>query len=131
VANVGFTSDAAMFTGDAAMFTGDAAIPWRRDHTLSRAVTLTADATNEAIEVVLRQVGAKIECTVTWLDEEAAPYDLRSVSLHRAKHEIKAWLARDGFVPVDRWSAVGADGNQVMRHFRRPPANDRLAPLVR
>ena len=91
---------------------------------------MTTDATNEAIEVVLRQVGAKIECTVTWLDEEAADYNLRSVSLHRAKREIKAWLAQDGFVPVDRWRVADAD-DKVMRHFRRPPANDRLAPLVR
>jgi hypothetical protein len=97
---------------------------------LGRAAALTADATNQAVEVALRQVGAKIECTVTWLDEEATNHDLQSVSLHHAKHEIKAWLARDGFVPVDRWRAAGADG-KVMRHFRRPPANDRLAPLVR
>jgi hypothetical protein len=92
---------------------------------------MTSDETGGVIEVVLRQAGAKIECRVTWPDEDATDYDLRSVSLHRAKHEIKAWLARDGFVPVDRWSTAGTDGHQIMRHFRRPPANDRLAPLVR
>jgi len=92
---------------------------------------MTADETDEVIEVVLRQASAKIECRVTWPDEQATDYDLRSVSLHRAKHEIKAWLARDGFVPVDRWSAAGTDGHQITRHFKRPPANDRLAPLAR
>jgi hypothetical protein len=92
---------------------------------------LTTDSSNQAIEVVLRRVGAKIECTVTWLDEETTDYDLGSLSLHRAKRETKARLARDGWVPVDRWSAAGAAGNRVMRHFRRPPADDRLAPLVR
>lgn len=80
---------------------------------------------------MLRQVGAKIECAVTWLDEEAADHELGSVSLRHAKREVKAWLARDGWVPVDRWSAVSAAGDQIVRHFRRPPANDRLAPLVR
>jgi hypothetical protein len=113
------------------MLLKNAALPWRRDNTLSRAATLTTDPENQAIEVVLRQADAKIECTVTWLDEETAHYDLGSLSLHRAKRQTKAWLARDGWVPVDRWSAAGTDGNQVMRHFRRPPANDRLAPLVR
>jgi hypothetical protein len=92
---------------------------------------VSAENPEGAIEVVLRQVGAKIECKVTWLDEEATDYDLRSVSLHRAKHEIKAWLARDGYVPVDRWSPAGADGHQITRHFRQPPANDRLLPLTR
>ena len=92
---------------------------------------MTTDSANQAIQVVLRRVGAKSERTVTWLDEETADYDLGSLSLHRAKRETKAWLARDGWVPVDRWSAAGTDGNQVMRHFRRPPVNERLAPLVR
>ena len=92
---------------------------------------MTTDSANQAIQVVLRRVGAKIERTVTWLDEETTDYDLGSLSLHRAKRETKVWLARDGWVPVDRWSAAGTDGDQVMRHFRRPPANDRLAPLVR
>jgi hypothetical protein len=92
---------------------------------------VTTDDPEGAIEVALRQVGAKIECKVTWPDEEPADQDLESSSLHHAKHEIKAWLARDGFVPVDRWSRAGTDGTQVVRHFRRPPANDRLFPTVR
>jgi hypothetical protein len=44
---------------------------------------------------------------------------------------MKASLARDGYVPVDRWSPAGADGHRIMRHFARPPANDRLLPLER
>lgn len=92
---------------------------------------MSTDATDAVIEVVLGQAGPKIECTVTWPDEEATDYDLRSVSLHRAKREIKDWLARDGFVPVDRWSAAAAGGRQIVRHFRRPPANDRVFPLTR
>jgi hypothetical protein len=92
---------------------------------------MSTDETDTVIEVVLRQAGAKIECKVTWPDEDVTDYDLQSVSLHRAKHEIKAWLARDGLVPVDRWSAAGTDSHQIMRHFKRPPANDRLTPLVR
>jgi hypothetical protein len=92
---------------------------------------VTADNPDGAIEVVLRQVGAKVECTVTWLDEETTDYDLGSLSLHHAKHQMRAQLARDGYVPVDRWSSAGADGHQVMRHFARPPANDRLFPTTR
>jgi hypothetical protein len=92
---------------------------------------VTTDNPDEAIEVVLGQVGAKIECKVTWLDEEARNYDLESTSLHRAKREVKAWLARDGWVPVDRWSPAGPDGHQIERHFHRPSANDRLTPLTR
>jgi hypothetical protein len=84
-----------------------------------------------AVEVVLRRADAKIECKVTWPDEEAAEHDLESRSLHRAKHKVKAWLARDGFVPVDRWCPVGSDGNQIVRHFLRRPANYRPFPLTR
>ncbi len=81
--------------------------------------------------MLLRQADGKIECEVTWLDEEATGHDLESRSLHHAKREVKAWLARDGWVPVDRWSRAGTDGNQIMRHFQQRPANDRLFPLVR
>jgi hypothetical protein len=92
---------------------------------------VTADNPGGAVEVVLAQAGAKIECTVTWLDEEATDHDLESRTLHQAKREVKAWLARDGFVPVDRWSPAGTDGHQIVRHFQRPSANDRLIPLAR
>jgi hypothetical protein len=97
----------------------------------SGAVTVTTDDLAEAIEVVLCQAGAKIECKVTWLDGAATDYDLESRSFHHAEREIRDWLARDGRVPVDRWSSAGSDGHQIVRHFRRPPANDRLFPLVR
>ena len=90
---------------------------------------MTSDETDEVIEVVLHQAGTKIECKVTWPDEDATDYDLQSVSLHRAKHEIKAWLARDGLAPVDRWRTTGTDAHQIVRHFKRPPANDRITPL--
>jgi hypothetical protein len=83
-----------------------------------------------AVQVVLRQADAKIECKVTWPDDDATDHDLDSVSLHHAKREIKAWLAGDGFEPVDRWRPVGTDGNQIVRHFLRRPAKDTL-PLVR
>jgi hypothetical protein len=91
---------------------------------------MSADNPDTAIEVVLRQLGAKIECKVTWLDGDATDYDLGSLSLHRAKRQMKASLARDGYIPVDRWSPADADG-KVMRHFARPPANDRVFPTVR
>ncbi len=91
---------------------------------------MTTDNPAEAIEVMLRQAGAKIECTVTWLDEDTSDHDLESRSFHHAKREVRAWLARDGWVPVDRWSSAGTDG-RIVRHFRRPPVNDRLFPLVR
>jgi len=86
------------------------------------------DENREPIEVVLRQTDSKIDCRVTWQDEETSGYDLRSLSMRRAKREIKAWLGRDGYRPVDRWRA--GDG-RIVRHFRRPPANDRLLPTVR
>jgi hypothetical protein len=89
------------------------------------------DETHEPIEVALCQTDSKIECKVTWQDEDTSNYDLRSLSMHRAKREIKAWLARDGYRPIDRWSAADADRHRLVRHFRRPPANDRLAPTVR
>jgi hypothetical protein len=91
---------------------------------------MSADNPDVAIEVVLRQVGAKIECTVTWLDGDATDYDLGPLSLHHAKRQMKASLARDGYVPVDPWSRADTDG-KVIRHFARPPANDRLLPYVR
>jgi len=89
------------------------------------------DAIHEPVTVLLRQTDAKIECTVTWPDEDSRDYDLQSLSMHQAKREIKAWLARDGYRPVDRWAAPGPDGQQLMRHFARPPANDRIFPATR
>ena len=80
--------------------------------------------------MVLHQADAKIECKVTWPDGDATDQDLQSVSLHHAKREIKAWLAGDGFEPVDRWRPLSTDGRQIVRHFLRRPANDR-PPLVR
>ena len=47
---------------------------------------MTTDEIDTVIEVVLRQAGAKIECKVTWPDEDVTEYDLQPVSLHRAKH---------------------------------------------
>jgi hypothetical protein len=98
---------------------------------MNGAAAVTTGNPDEAIEVVLRQADAKIECKVTWLDDEASNYDLESTSLHHAKREIKAWLARDGWVPVDGWSPAGTDGHQIARHFHRPPAHDRMFPTVR
>jgi hypothetical protein len=92
---------------------------------------VTADSPGGAIEVVLRQAGTKIESKVTWLDGDTTDYDLGPVSLHHAKRQMRALLARDGYAPVDRWSPAGTDGHQIMRHFARPPANDRLFPLTR
>jgi hypothetical protein len=92
---------------------------------------VTADSPDGAIEVVLRQVGAKIEGKVTWLDGDATDYDLGPVSLHHAKRQMRAWLARDGYAPVDRWSPAGTDGDQIMRHFARPPAHEKLFPGTR
>jgi hypothetical protein len=91
---------------------------------------MTAADPQGAVEVVLREAEAKIECSVTWPDGDVGDHDLGSVSLHHAKREIKAWLAGDGFEPVDRWRPVGPDGGQIRRHFLRRPANDRL-PVVR
>jgi hypothetical protein len=90
------------------------------------AATVTTDNPEGAVEVVLRQAGTKIECTVTWPDGEASERYMEAGSLHHAKREVKAWLAGDGFVPVDRWRHVGTDGNQIVRHFLRRPALDRI-----
>jgi hypothetical protein len=95
------------------------------------AATVSADSPEGAIEVVLHQTGAKIECKVTWVNGDTTDYDLGPLSWHQAKRQMKASLARDGYVPVDRWSPAGADGHRIMRHFARPPANDRLLPLER
>jgi hypothetical protein len=92
---------------------------------------LTADSPGGAIEVMLRQADGKVECEVTWLNEGTTGHDLQSRSLRHAKREVRAWLARDEWVPVDGWSRAGTDGNQITRHFQRRPANDRLLPLVR
>lgn len=89
---------------------------------------MTSDNPEGAVEVVLRQTGAKIECTVTWPDGEPSERDLEAGSLHRAKHEVKAWLDGDGFEPVDRWRRVGTDDTYIVRHFLRRPANERLIP---
>jgi hypothetical protein len=92
---------------------------------------MSMDQAHEPIAVALRQTDSSIECKVTWQDEDTSDYDLKSVSMHSAKREVRAWLARDGYRPVDRWKAAAADPHQILRHFARPPANDRLAPLVR
>ena len=92
---------------------------------------MTADSPDGAIEVVLRQAGATIEGKVTWLDGDATDYDLGPVSWHHAKRQMRAWLARDGYAPVDRWSPADPDGHQIVRHFARPPANERVFPLTR
>lgn len=80
--------------------------------------------------MVLRQADTKIECTVTWPNGEASERDMEAGSLHHAKREVKAWLAGDGFVAADRWRPVGTDGDQIVRHFLRRAALDRI-PLVR
>jgi hypothetical protein len=92
---------------------------------------MSVDETREPIQVVLSQTDSKIACRVTWPDDDTTDYDLRSLSMHRAKREIRAWLARDGYQPVDRWSRADGDGHRIVRHFKQPPADDRLAPLVR
>jgi hypothetical protein len=92
---------------------------------------VTTDNPEGSVEVVLRQAETKIECTVTWPDDQASEHDPECRSLHHAKREIKAWLVGDGFMPVDRWRCVGTDGDQFVRHFLRRPASDRPIPPAR
>jgi hypothetical protein len=92
---------------------------------------MSANAMDEMVAVSLRQDNAKIECKVTWQDDNVAEYNLRASSMHRAKREITASLRKEGLLPVDRWSA-GPDGHEVMRHFSRSGAGDNWNfPIVR
>ena len=54
---------------------------------------MSGEETYEPIAVVLREASTAIECTVTWQDEESSKYELKSPSMHKAKHEIRPWLA--------------------------------------
>jgi RNA:NAD 2'-phosphotransferase (TPT1/KptA family) len=84
------------------------------------------------VAVSLRQGNAKIECKVTWQDDNVAEYNLRASTIHGAKREITASLRKEGLLPVDRWSVVQSDGREVMRHFSRSGAGDRWTfPIVR
>ena len=93
---------------------------------------MAADAIDEIVAVSLRQSHAKIECEVTWQDDNVAEYDLRASSMHRAKREITASLLKKGLLPVDRWSVVESDGHDALRHFSRSGAGDKWSfPVVR
>jgi hypothetical protein len=93
---------------------------------------MSPGTTDGMVAVSLRQGSSKIECTVTWQDENVAEYNLRASSIHRAKREITASLRTEGLLPVDRWSVVAPDGHEVMRHFSRSSAGDRWNfPIVR
>jgi len=92
---------------------------------------MSVDEKYEPIMVALRTTDAKIECTVTWQDEDTSNYDLKSLSMGKAKREIRKWLARDGYRPIDRWVRAASDPEQIIRHFDRPTPRERLAPLVR
>jgi hypothetical protein len=83
---------------------------------------MSTGATDGLVAVSLRQGSSKIECRVTWQDGNVTEYNLRSSSLHRAKREITASLAKEGLQPVERWSVVESDGNKLMRHFSRNDA---------
>ena len=94
---------------------------------------MSANAMDEIVAVSLRQGNTKIECKVTWQDDNAAEYDLRASSMHRAKREITASLGKEGLLPVDRWSAVESDGGshapfQSARRGRQMELPDR--PLM-
>jgi len=93
---------------------------------------MSSGATDGLVAVSLRQGSAKIECKVTWQDDNVAEYSLRASSMHRAKREITASLRKDGLLPVDRWSVVESDSHKVMRHFSRSGAGDKWNfPIVR
>jgi hypothetical protein len=94
---------------------------------------MSTDAVDGLVAVSLRQDDAKIECKVTWQDDNVAEYNLRSSSMHRAKREITASLGKEGLQPVDRWSVVESDGHEVIRHFSRQGAAGvfDLLPTVR
>jgi hypothetical protein len=93
---------------------------------------MSANVMDEVVVVSLRQGNAKIECKVTWQDDNVAEYDLRASSVHRAKREITASRRKQGLLPVDRWSDVESDVREVVRHFSRRGAGDRWNfPIVR
>jgi hypothetical protein len=92
---------------------------------------LSEDEIHDPIAVVLREAGTRIECTVTWQDEESSKYDLKSSSMHQAKHEVRAWLAHEGYKPIDRWRSTGDSGQAILRHFRKPPLYERSPIPVR
>jgi hypothetical protein len=86
---------------------------------------MSAGATDDGMAAVsLLQGDSKIECKVTWQDDNVAEYNLRASSMHRAKREITASLRKAGLRPVDRWSVPESDSHEVMRHFSRSGAGD-------
>ena len=93
---------------------------------------MSAGATDGMVVVSLLQASSKIECKVTWQDDNVAEYHLRASSMHRAKREITASLRKEGLLPVDRWSVAESDGHEVLRHFSRSGAGDNWNfPIVR
>jgi hypothetical protein len=92
---------------------------------------MPANATDGIVAVSLRQGSAKIECKITWQDDNVAEYDLRASSMHRAKREITASLRGEGLLPVDRWSVVESDGGELVRHFSRRSPDRWNIPTVR
>jgi hypothetical protein len=92
---------------------------------------MSANAMDEIVAASLRQGNAKIECKVTWQDGNVADYNLQASSMHHAKREITASLRKEGLLPVDRWSAAGSDGGEVMRHFSRQGVENWNFPIVR
>jgi hypothetical protein len=93
---------------------------------------MSANAIDEIVAVTLRQDDAKIECKVTWPDDNVAEYNLRASSMHGAKREISASLRKEGLLPVDRWSAVEPPAHAVTRHFSRSRAGDKwIFPTAR
>jgi hypothetical protein len=93
---------------------------------------MSTGATDGMVSVSLLQGSSKIECKVTWQDDNVAEYDLRASSMHRAKREITASLRKKGLLPVDRWSVAETEGHEVMRHFSRSGAGDNWNfPVVR
>jgi hypothetical protein len=93
---------------------------------------MSTGAGDGMVAVSLLQGTSKIECKVTWQDDNVAEYNLRASSMHRAKREITASLRQEGLLPVDRWSVMESDGHEVMRHFSRSGAADNWNfPVVR
>jgi hypothetical protein len=62
---------------------------------------MTSSVTDGLVVVSLRQRNSKIECKVTWQDENVTEYEPRSSSLRRAKREITASLVKEGLLPVE------------------------------
>lgn len=92
---------------------------------------MSANAMDEIVAVSLRQGNAKIECKVTWQDDNVADYPLLASSMHRAKREITSSLGKEGLLPVDRWSVAESGGGEVMRHFSRRGPDRWNVPTVR